>query len=374
MLPSSDAAVQSATDQHNLSEVFEEFWRALDDAEEHLRIVHETAWGQGAVWEGAQLRLRRIERESLEEEIDLVLDARKRLHALAQKVAAHVIPPPGETGKQWVLKALTLGDDAYRLANEEYRRCNTYRGPMDPDLVVESYDDREWRSRLKDKLRQIEEDYRRVSSGLPEARQYLDRVLSVVQAPDAPRAAVPESTAASAVSLPATNLPQTATEPPAPPSKPAENRELAAASNITWQFVAACLEDLRLKGEAFKSQGHYAETLHCSPATVNKAIQRTPTLAEWAQRPVSSTSSALSIEGAVLDKVPQRRECDPADTIEQPDIDAAMAYLLDQAAPEERAKIHAMSPAEKRRLAEIAYRDPDRESQILERDTAPHSR
>jgi len=67
----------------------------------------------------------------------------------------------------------------------------------------------------------------------------------------------------------------------------------------------------------------------------------------------------------VLDTTPQQREGNPADVLEQADVDKAMAYLIDQATPEERARIHAMSPAERRRLAELAYRDPDSEDRIL---------
>lgn len=170
----------STADQHDLRELFGQFLRAIDDVDEHLRIVHETAWGQGARWEGTRLRLRREDRECLEEEIGLVLDACNRLRTLAPEVAAHVIPPPGETGAQWVLDTLAIADEAYRLANEEYRRCNIYRGPMDPNLVVENYDDREWREQFKDALRRIEEDYQRVRSGLAKALQYLDRVMSVM--------------------------------------------------------------------------------------------------------------------------------------------------------------------------------------------------
>ena len=153
---------------------------------------------------------------------------------------------------------------------------------------------------------------------------------------------------------------------------PAEDRERVEAPNVKWQFAAAYLEDIRLKGEAFKSQGQYAETIGCSIATINKAIRNTPALADWSKRPVSSQSSAMSISDAILDKVSQQREGDPANMIEELDIDNAMAYLIENATPEERAKIHAMTPAEKRRLADAAYRDPDREDAILKTKRSPH--
>ena len=170
----------SAADQNNLREVFEEFWRALEDVEDHLRIVHNTAW-PGDWWEGRHI-LPEI-RTVLEEEIGKVLDARKRLHVLALTVAAHVIAPPGQTGEQWVLEVLALGDEAHRLAEEEYGHCTTYRGPMDPDLIVENRNDQELRKYWTDELRQIEEDYQRVSCGLPKAREHLNRVMSVLLPP-----------------------------------------------------------------------------------------------------------------------------------------------------------------------------------------------
>ena len=148
-------------------------------------------------------------------------------------------------------------------------------------------------------------------------------------------------------------------------AKPA-SEHAEAGGGVTWQAAAALLEALRVKGERFTSQGDYAKRLDCSPSTVNKAIKNTPELQEWAKRPVSSTLWTESLEGAALDSTAQEREGNPADVLEQPDVNKAMAYLLEQARPEERARIHAMSPAEKRKLAELAYQDPDTEKRILD--------
>jgi len=167
----------SAAGQHNLREVFEEFWRALDDAEECLLTVHSIAYG--ATWWNDRNR-RPQYRADLEEESEKLLDARKRLHALAPKVAAHVIAPPGQTGEQWVLEALALGDEAWRLAKDEYEWGPIrYRGPMNPALVEERPE--VWR----DALRQVEEDYQRVRCGLSEAGQYVQRVMALVLPPTA---------------------------------------------------------------------------------------------------------------------------------------------------------------------------------------------
>lgn len=151
-----------------------------------------------------------------------------------------------------------------------------------------------------------------------------------------------------------------------PADTAAVGEQAEVTGGTTWQAVAEFLEGLRIKGERFTSQEDYAERLGCSPSTVNKAIHRTPTLEEWAKRPVSSTLWTKSLEGAVLDNTPEQREADPAGAIEPADIDVALQYLIEHATPEERARIHAMSPAEKRKLAELAYQDPDTEKRILD--------
>ena len=141
--------------------------------------------------------------------------------------------------------------------------------------------------------------------------------------------------------------------------KTGQPAERTAGAKVRWQVVASHLEELRLKGEPFTSQPDYAKRLKCSPSTVHKAIQKTPSLQEWAKLPTSSTLWMKSLDGVVLDSTPQEREADPTDILEEPDVDKALRYLLAQAGPEERARINAMSPADKRNLAESAYRDPD---------------
>ncbi len=157
-----------------------------------------------------------------------------------------------------------------------------------------------------------------------------------------------------------------------PPS--AHKNASGTRRKVNWQQTASHLETLRRKGEPFKTQAAYAEALDCSISTINKAIEKTPSLKEWAARPASSASSAVSVEGAVLDSTPQQRESNPADALEQADVDFAMRYLMEQASPEERAEINAMSPDQRRMLAETAYRDPDHSEAILKTARSPHSR
>ena len=145
---------------------------------------------------------------------------------------------------------------------------------------------------------------------------------------------------------------------------------------MTWQNVLVELDDRRLRGDKFTSQAKMAEAIGggCKKGQVQKAISKgTAELQEWASktRGASRKSAAPEMSAIVLGSTPQSRERDPADILEQPDIDAATAYLLEQASPDERGRINAMSPAERRQLAETAYRDPDTEEQAQRKRKRP---
>lgn len=134
-----------------------------------------------------------------------------------------------------------------------------------------------------------------------------------------------------------------------------------ATTKVTWQQAANIMEGCRLNGEPFTSQDKFATRIGCAKATVNKAIHSTVELKDWAEKQVTSTLNA--VYGPTLKGIASTREADPTDICEDDDVDAMMAYLLDQAEPDERARINEMSPADKRRLAQTAYRDPDGEEQ-----------
>ena len=69
----------------------------------------------------------------------------------------------------------------------------------------------------------------------------------------------------------------------------------------------------------------------------------------------------------VTDSTAQHAEPDPSEVLEADDIDKALRYLMEQASPEERAKINNMAPAEREELAMTAYKDPDHSDKILGR-------
>lgn len=142
----------------------------------------------------------------------------------------------------------------------------------------------------------------------------------------------------------------------------------ATGNGVSWQEAKDLLEVCRINGERFKSRARYAEQFGCSPATIQKAIDRsTVELQQWAARERGESRLNMSPEAAavVLETTPQSRELAAGDVIEQGDIDVMLARLLDDAKPDERARINAMTPAEQRQLAETAYRDPELEEQAL---------
>jgi hypothetical protein len=149
--------------------------------------------------------------------------------------------------------------------------------------------------------------------------------------------------------------------------RPATPSNLADGGNgWTWQTVLAKLDEIRLTGKRFTSRQRLASDIGCTKFLVQKAISNgTAEVQAWATKPrrPSRLNAAPEVAAVAFDDTPQAREPDPADITEEGDIDAAMAYLLDQAGPAERARINAMSPAEKRVLAETFYRDPDQEEQ-----------
>lgn len=149
------------------------------------------------------------------------------------------------------------------------------------------------------------------------------------------------------------------------------------AEGQTWQNVQVELDQLRLRGERYTSQRKLAKKIGCKKFLVQKAIANgTADLQEWANRTRAASRLNVAPEAAAVafDSTPQVREVDPANAIDEDDVDAAMDYLLTQAAPHDRTRINSMPPAERRQLAETAYRDPDTEEQVERHRKAKRSR
>jgi hypothetical protein len=149
-------------------------------------------------------------------------------------------------------------------------------------------------------------------------------------------------------------------------------------NGMSWREAQHEAEQIRSDGERFTSYPKMAKRIGCSRSTLHKAIKDygTVELQEWAskQRGESRLNAAPEVAAVAIENRPQNREADPADITEDADIELTLAYLLDQAKPEERARIHEMDPAAKRQLAETALKDPDHEDQALRHYRAKRSR
>ncbi len=128
------------------------------------------------------------------------------------------------------------------------------------------------------------------------------------------------------------------------------------ATNVTWQEAAARLERLRVQGEPFSSQQQMAEQIHCSPATINKAIKKTPSLQIWAKPTEDSAPRAQSINEPILDRTAQSREMNPSD-------EAAIREFIESSEPATKAWFLAL-PTE---VQLEVIKDPDKHQQILGR-------
>jgi len=151
----------------------------------------------------------------------------------------------------------------------------------------------------------------------------------------------------------------------------------AKPDGVMWQDAQAILDELRLAGGRYTSLQKLADKIGYKKGVVHKAIKKGPVeLQDWAskQRPASRLNLSPEAAAVAIENTAQSREPDPANMLHGCDVDVVLAKMLDEASPDERARIHGMTPAEKRQLAEIACRDPDEKEQALRRRRAKRSR
>ena len=120
------------------------------------------------------------------------------------------------------------------------------------------------------------------------------------------------------------------------------------------------------QGERYTTQQDLARRLGCSGATINKAINDSDTLKGWMARHRESKASprATSLNEVIADNAEQTREPGPADALPDEDVDNALARLIEQAEPSERARLSNMSPEQRREVARLFLeqtKEPDSE-------------
>ncbi len=143
------------------------------------------------------------------------------------------------------------------------------------------------------------------------------------------------------------------------------------SSGADWQDVKAHLERLCNQGEHYTSQRILAGRLNCSLTTVNKAICKSSKLQDWMgqKRKSRGSPSVTGLSEVIADNARQSREADPADTLDDNDVDKAMARLIEQAQPKECPKLKALDAEGRRALAHAYYaHNLDAEPSPLEDD------
>ncbi len=161
------------------------------------------------------------------------------------------------------------------------------------------------------------------------------------------------------------------------PEGKARLAELAMTGDTgkSWQAVQDELLKLCEQGSKYTTQDDLAARLGCSPATVNKAIDKSEQLTGWMTeaRQDKMTPRATGLTDVVADHTRQATEADPADVLSDDDVDVAMAKLIEQAEPEERAELNASDAARCRALAK-AYYQQQRDAEPSPLDDDPPGR
>lgn len=162
----------------------------------------------------------------------------------------------------------------------------------------------------------------------------------------------------------------------------------AASLDANWRDVQRRLLELYERGERYTSVSRLAKRLGRANATVQKAIKPPQSsldrldeearaearsaarkLAGWQARSARAKGAprATSINDVVTDNAKQTREADPADEAEGADWEVEFARLIQDAQPDERAKLNAMEDEQRKELVAILREDPDNYDRVLGR-------
>lgn len=138
-----------------------------------------------------------------------------------------------------------------------------------------------------------------------------------------------------------------------------------------WKDVQGRLLAKRDRNERYTSLRKLCAELKCSDATIRKAIGESETLKGWQAREVGvkAAPKATDLGAVVKDNTRQATEPAPDNVLPDDDVDATMARLIDQARPDERAKLNALDDAGRRALvATYQSQNLDDEPSPLEPD------
>jgi hypothetical protein len=152
-----------------------------------------------------------------------------------------------------------------------------------------------------------------------------------------------------------------------------ESRDEAAigGTDTDWKDVQGRLLAKRSRGEPYTSLRKLKVELGCSDATIRKAIADSDELKGWKARSKATKAApkATDLGAAVKENTRQTTEPAPDDFLPDDDVDATMRWLIEQAKPDERAKLNVLDDAGRRALvAEFQAQNLDAEPSPLEPD------
>lgn len=127
----------------------------------------------------------------------------------------------------------------------------------------------------------------------------------------------------------------------------------------SWHSVQRQLLELYDRGEPYTSVGDLAKRLGCSKSTVHHAIETSHKLKGWQKRHLDARSAsprARSLNDVDQDRIEQKSGVDQDHDSDTDDI--VFARLIQEAEPEERAKLNSMDPEQRRELVALLRDDP----------------
>lgn len=169
-------------------------------------------------------------------------------------------------------------------------------------------------------------------------------------------------------------IPELKSETFKPTAAEANREDTTPGKGMSWKTAMAKAE-AHCARNPFPGVKALARIVGCSPSTMDKAIDRSSILRAMLveHKARHKSVSTVTMSEADAASATQSREPDPIDVASQ-STDDAFHRLLQDATPEERAKLNAMTPEEQRELVAMVEHDPDRAQAVRGRSRSVRER
>ncbi len=139
---------------------------------------------------------------------------------------------------------------------------------------------------------------------------------------------------------------------------------IATVIPTDWTVVQGQLLAKLDRGESFTPLRRLAVEMRCCDSTIRKAINKSPRLKAWQAQNGrrKAAPKAMRLNEVVNDTVAQAKERAPDDVLLDEDVDIVMNRLIQEARPEERARLNAMNQDDRRELVSC-FLSQDRDSE-----------